>query len=122
MKIMNYRHKTENKKNEGIHHNVLHKTNKLHNNNKNNSIHCSHTFSILGDISSHDMDSTSEIIESSLPCRSLSQTSLSCLYADRTSFRNCKQKADIPCLSYVYWTMHHCDSWRIRPQLDVTSY
>jgi len=24
--------------------------------------------------------------------------------------------------SYVYWTVHHCDSWRIRDQLDVTSY
>jgi len=23
---------------------------------------------------------------------------------------------------YVYWTVHHCDSWRIRDQLDVTSY
>jgi len=21
---------------------------------------------------------------------------------------------------YVYWTMHHCDSWRIKDQLDVT--
>jgi len=25
-------------------------------------------------------------------------------------------------ISYVYWTVHHCDSWRIREQLDVTSY
>ena len=25
-------------------------------------------------------------------------------------------------ISYVYWTVHHCDSWRIRDQLDVTSY
>jgi len=24
--------------------------------------------------------------------------------------------------SYVYWTVHHCDSWRIRDQLDVTGY
>jgi len=24
--------------------------------------------------------------------------------------------------SYVYWTVHHCDSWRIRDQLDVTVY
>jgi len=24
--------------------------------------------------------------------------------------------------SYVYWTVHHCDSWRIRHQLDVTGY
>ena len=24
--------------------------------------------------------------------------------------------------SYVYWTVHHCDSWRIRDQLDVTCY
>ena len=24
--------------------------------------------------------------------------------------------------SYVYWTVHHCDSRRIRDQLDVTSY
>jgi len=23
---------------------------------------------------------------------------------------------------YLYWTLHHCDSWRIRDQLDVTSY
>jgi len=23
---------------------------------------------------------------------------------------------------YVYWTVHHCDSWRIRDQLDVTIY
>ena len=23
---------------------------------------------------------------------------------------------------YVYWTVHHCDSWRIRDQLDVTFY
>jgi len=23
---------------------------------------------------------------------------------------------------YVYWTMHHCDSWRITDQLDVTIY
>ena len=23
---------------------------------------------------------------------------------------------------YAYWTMHHCDSWRIRDQLDVTLY
>jgi len=22
----------------------------------------------------------------------------------------------------VYWTVHHCDSWRIRDQLDVTGY
>ena len=24
--------------------------------------------------------------------------------------------------SYVYWTAHHCDSWRIKDQLDVTCY
>ena len=24
--------------------------------------------------------------------------------------------------SYVYWTVHHCDSWRIRDQLYVTCY
>jgi len=24
--------------------------------------------------------------------------------------------------SYVYWTVHHCDSWRKSDQLDVTSY
>ena len=23
---------------------------------------------------------------------------------------------------YVYWTVHHCDGWRIKDQLDVTSY
>jgi len=23
---------------------------------------------------------------------------------------------------YIYWTVRHCDSWRIRDQLDVTSY
>ena len=23
---------------------------------------------------------------------------------------------------YVYWTLHHCDSWRIKDQLDVTCY
>ena len=23
---------------------------------------------------------------------------------------------------YVYWTVHHCDSWRIKDQLDVTCY
>ena len=26
------------------------------------------------------------------------------------------------CKSYVYWTVHHFDSWRIRDQLDVNSY
>jgi len=26
------------------------------------------------------------------------------------------------CKSYVYWTVHHCDSWRIRNQLDITCY
>jgi len=26
------------------------------------------------------------------------------------------------CGSYLYWTVHHCDSSRIRDQLDVTSY
>jgi len=25
-------------------------------------------------------------------------------------------------LSYVYWTVHRCDNWRIRDQLDVTIY
>ena len=25
-------------------------------------------------------------------------------------------------VSYVYWTVHHCDSWRIKDQLDVTWY
>ena len=24
--------------------------------------------------------------------------------------------------SDVYWTVHHCDSWRIKNQLDVTCY
>jgi len=24
--------------------------------------------------------------------------------------------------SYVYWTVHHCDSWGIKDQLDVTCY
>jgi len=24
--------------------------------------------------------------------------------------------------SYVYWTVHHCESWRIKDQLDVTCY
>ena len=24
--------------------------------------------------------------------------------------------------SYVYWTVHHCDSCRIRDQLDITCY
>jgi len=23
---------------------------------------------------------------------------------------------------YIYWTVHHCDSWRIKDQLDVTCY
>ena len=31
-------------------------------------------------------------------------------------------KIKIAPTSYVYWTVHHCDSWRIRDQLDVTSY
>lgn len=86
--------------------------NKLHNNTS--SIHYSHTFSTLGDTSSHGMDSTSEIIESSLPCRSLSQISLSCLYADRTSFRICKQKADILCLLCTSVNPHpsHCKIFR----------
>jgi len=26
------------------------------------------------------------------------------------------------CVSYVYWTVRHCVSWRIRDQFDVTSY
>jgi len=25
-------------------------------------------------------------------------------------------------ICYIYWTVHHCDSWTIRDQLDVTSY
>jgi len=25
-------------------------------------------------------------------------------------------------VSYVYWTVHHCDSWRTKDQLDVTCY
>ena len=25
-------------------------------------------------------------------------------------------------LSYAYWTVHHCDSWRLRDQLDITVY
>ena len=25
-------------------------------------------------------------------------------------------------VTYVYWTVHHCDSWRIKEQLDVTCY
>ena len=33
-----------------------------------------------------------------------------------------QQYATICSLSYVYWTVHHCDSWRIRDQLDGTSY
>jgi len=28
----------------------------------------------------------------------------------------------IPCESYVYWTMHHLDSWIKREQLDVTCF
>jgi len=24
--------------------------------------------------------------------------------------------------SYVYWTVHHCDSWRVKVQFDVTCY
>ena len=28
----------------------------------------------------------------------------------------------LPPTSYVYWTVHHCDSWRIKDQLDVTCY
>ena len=27
-----------------------------------------------------------------------------------------------PTTSYVYWTVHHCDNWRIKDQLDVTYY
>ena len=27
-----------------------------------------------------------------------------------------------PTLSYVYWAVPHCDSWRIKDQLDVTCY
>ena len=30
--------------------------------------------------------------------------------------------SDSPIISYVYWTLHHCDSWRIKDQLDVTCY
>jgi len=26
------------------------------------------------------------------------------------------------CESYVYWTVHRCDSWRIKDQLDVIYY
>jgi len=25
-------------------------------------------------------------------------------------------------ISYVYWTVHHCDNWRIKDQLNVTCY
>ena len=25
-------------------------------------------------------------------------------------------------IAYVYGTVHHCDSWRIKDQLDVTCY
>jgi len=32
------------------------------------------------------------------------------------TLKNCTGK------SYVYWIVHHCDSWRIRDQLDVTIY
>ena len=28
----------------------------------------------------------------------------------------------IMCKSYIYWTVHHCDCWRISYQLDVTRY
>jgi len=31
-------------------------------------------------------------------------------------------KKSIKYKSYVYWTVHHCDSWLIRDQLDVTIY
>ena len=34
------------------------------------------------------------------------------------SFRRTKYSR----LFYVYWTVHHCDSWRIKDQLDVTCY
>jgi len=27
-----------------------------------------------------------------------------------------------PDFSYVYWTVHHCDNWRIKNQLDATYY
>ena len=37
---------------------------------------------------------------------------------------NCKTHSfDTPkCESNVYWTVHHCNSWRIKNQLDVTCY
>jgi len=40
----------------------------------------------------------------------------------RTYFINIFSIMTINSRYYVYWTMHHCDSWRIRDQLDVTSY
>ena len=41
-----------------------------------------------------------------------------------TSLTGCSSKyiTKVESKCYVYWTVHHCDSWRIRDQLDVTTY
>jgi len=41
------------------------------------------------------------------------------MLADRDPWKYAINKHYCP---YVYWTVHHCDSWRIRDQLEVTSY
>ena len=38
------------------------------------------------------------------------------------TYGTARQATDDSIISYVYWTVHHCDSWRIKDQLDVTCY
>jgi len=39
-------------------------------------------------------------------------------------WHDCRKKTllNIKRVSYVYWTVHHCDSWRIKDQPNVTCY
>ena len=38
------------------------------------------------------------------------------------SFQYCNNTLEISCESYVYWTVHHLDSWIKRDQLDATCF
>jgi len=48
--------------------------------------------------------------------------SQSCGHLEGDFFENKSIVMILTCISYVYRTVHHCDSWRIRDQLDVTIY
>jgi hypothetical protein len=60
------------------------------------------------------------VLETKHPRRKITNTLLNEVYHHVIRKKNVGSR--LTCYSNVYWTVHHCNSWRMKDQLDVTCY